>query len=82
MIQKGMKPTPNSIYLISYSGGYQFDKRRCDALITVDNEVLEGEVLDEVDVKGILTNLINWPPKMISLQSETDLGQVRLRVFL
>ncbi|CAM8332689.1 Peptidase S24/S26A/S26B/S26C domain-containing protein [Escherichia coli] len=59
VIEKGMKPTPDSIYLISYSGGCHFAKRRGNALITADGEVLEGEVLDEVDVKGILTHLIN-----------------------
>lgn len=59
VIEKGMKPTPDSTYLISYSGGCHFARRRGDALITVDGEVLEGEVLDEVDVKGVLTHLIN-----------------------
>ncbi|WP_421373514.1 hypothetical protein [Pseudocitrobacter faecalis] len=59
VIEKGMKPTPDSTYLISYSGGCHFARRRGDALITVDGEVLEGDVLDEVDVKGILTFLIN-----------------------
>ncbi|WP_454078409.1 hypothetical protein [Escherichia coli] len=59
VIEKGVKPSPDSTYLISYSGGCHFAKRRGDALITVDGEVLEGEVLDEVDVKGILTYLIN-----------------------
>ncbi|POT55323.1 hypothetical protein C3432_22960 [Citrobacter amalonaticus] len=60
VIERGLKPTPDSTYLISYSGGCHFAKRRGGALITVDGEVLEGEVLDEVDVKGILTHLINW----------------------
>lgn len=59
VIEKGLKPTPDSTYLISYSGGCHFARRRGDALITVDGEVLEGEVLDEVDVKGVLTHLIN-----------------------
>ncbi|NNS63249.1 hypothetical protein [Escherichia coli] len=59
VIEKGKKPLPDSTYLISYSGGCHFAKRRGGALITVDGEVLEGEVLDEVDVKGILTHLIN-----------------------
>ncbi|EIQ0040715.1 hypothetical protein LUG75_000119 [Escherichia coli] len=59
VIDEGMKPTPDSTYLISYSGGCHFAKRRGGALITIDGEVLEGEVLDEVDVKGILTYLIN-----------------------
>ncbi|HHJ2709858.1 TPA: hypothetical protein ACQIU0_004571 [Escherichia coli] len=59
VIEKGMKPTPDSTYLISYSGGCHFAKRRGNALITADGEVLEGEVLDEVDVKGVLTHLIN-----------------------
>ncbi|WP_306308082.1 hypothetical protein [Escherichia coli] len=54
-----MKTTPDSTYLISYSGGCHFAKRIGNALITVDGEVLEGEVLDEVDVKGVLTHLIN-----------------------
>lgn len=59
VIEKGMKPSPDSTYLISYSGGCHFARRRGDALITVDGEVLEGDVLDEVDVKGVLTHLIN-----------------------
>ncbi|HAN9123858.1 Uncharacterised protein [Escherichia coli] len=59
VIDNGMKPSPDSTYLISYSGGCHFAKRRGDALITVDGEVLEGEVLDDVDVKGVLTHLIN-----------------------
>lgn len=54
VIEKDMKPSPESTYLISYSGGCHFAKRRGDALITVD-----GEVLDEVDVKVVLTHLIN-----------------------
>ena len=59
VVEKGMKQIPDSTYLISYSGGCHFAKRRGGALITVDGEVLEGEVLDEVDVKGVVTHLIN-----------------------
>lgn len=59
VIEKGMKPMQDSTYLISYSGGCHFAKRRGDALITVDGEVLEGDILDEVEVKGVLTHLIN-----------------------
>lgn len=59
VIEKGLRTAPDSTYLISYSGGCHFAKRRGGALITVDGEVLEGEVLDEVEVKGVLTHLIN-----------------------
>lgn len=59
VIERGLKSTPDSTYLISYSGGCHFAKRRGGSLITVDGEVLEGEVLDEVEVKGVLTHLIN-----------------------
>lgn len=58
-IEKGVKPTTDSTCLILYPGSIHFAKHRDDPLITVDGEVLGGEVLDEVDVKGVLTHLIN-----------------------
>lgn len=44
VIEKGMKPSPGSTCLISYSGGCHFAKRRGDALITIDGEVLDDSV--------------------------------------
>lgn len=58
-VDSNMNQAKDSTYLISYSGGCHFARRRGDVLITVDGDVLEGEVLDEVDVNGILTHLIN-----------------------
>lgn len=49
VIEKDMKLISDNTHLITYPGSCHFAKRRGDALITV-----EGEVLDEVYVKGFL----------------------------
>lgn len=45
--------------LINNCGRIQFAKLMCESLIAVEGEVLEGEMLDEVDVIGVVTFLIN-----------------------
>ncbi|PVF74370.1 hypothetical protein CSC18_2260 [Klebsiella aerogenes] len=45
--------------LISFCGIIQFGIVRGRALITSEGEAIEGEALDDVEVKGVLTFLIN-----------------------
>lgn len=58
VVEIGMKIQQNSTLLISYSGGRHFAKRRGRSLITNDGEALEGDVLDEVEVIGVVTHMI------------------------
>ncbi|HGY1290580.1 TPA: hypothetical protein ACNUZJ_005393 [Raoultella ornithinolytica] len=44
--------------LIRYDGRMEFAKVMGRALITADGEAIEGEVLDDVEVGGVVTHTI------------------------
>ena len=53
------RPTQGDHVLIAYAGKTEFAVVRGQALITDDGEALEGEALDDVEVRGVVTYLIN-----------------------
>lgn len=58
VVERGIKLDKDSTLLISYCGGRHFAKFRDRSLITDDGEALEGDVLDEVEVIGVVTHMI------------------------
>ncbi|HBX2115321.1 TPA: hypothetical protein MHS11_001847 [Klebsiella aerogenes] len=54
-----MKPKQNSTVMITYSGITDFAKVMGRSLITRDGEAIEGDALDEVEIKGVVTFIIN-----------------------
>ena len=58
VVERGMRPQKGSTLLISYSGGRHFAKWCGRSLITYDGEALEGGVLDEVEVIGVVTHMV------------------------
>lgn len=59
VIDISMRPKQNSTVMITYSGITDFAKVMGRALITRDGEVIEGEALNDVEVKGVVTFIIN-----------------------
>lgn len=53
------RPKQGDHLLISFCGSTQFAFVRGQALITDDGEAIEGEFLNDVEVKGVITFLIN-----------------------
>ncbi|MEZ3620165.1 hypothetical protein [Klebsiella pneumoniae] len=50
-----LKPKQGSQVLIQHGGGMQLATLRGRSLITEDGEAIEGEVLDDVTVAGVVT---------------------------
>ncbi|HDY7326924.1 TPA: hypothetical protein RRE02_000032 [Klebsiella pneumoniae] len=59
VINVSIRPKQGSHVLISFCGSTQFAVVRGRALITSDGEAIEGEALNDVEVKGVVTYLIN-----------------------
>lgn len=59
VLDLSLKPKQNSMVMISYSGITDFAKVMGRSLITRDGEAIEGDALDEVEVKGVVTFIIN-----------------------
>ncbi|WP_407609065.1 hypothetical protein [Klebsiella aerogenes] len=59
VIDVSRRPKQGEHVLVSFCGIIQFGIVRGRALITSDGEVIEGDALDDVEVKGVLTFLIN-----------------------
>ncbi|HCM7359278.1 TPA: hypothetical protein N3288_001723 [Klebsiella aerogenes] len=59
VIDVSLKPKQNSTVMIAYSGITDFAKVMGRSLITRDGEAIEGDALDEVEVKGVVTFIIN-----------------------
>ncbi|MGX6597394.1 hypothetical protein ACWM6M_15410 [Klebsiella quasivariicola] len=53
-----LKPKQGSQVLIQHGGGTQLARLRGQSLITEDGEAIEGEVLDDVTVAGVVTHVI------------------------
>lgn len=53
------RPKQGDHVLIVYAGKTEFAVVRGQALITDDGEALEGDALDDVEVRGVVTYLIN-----------------------
>ncbi|WP_370610935.1 hypothetical protein [Klebsiella aerogenes] len=59
VIDVSRRPKQGDHVLISCCGMIQFGIVRGRALVTSDGETIEGDALDDVEVKGVLTFLIN-----------------------
>lgn len=59
VVDRRGKPDASHILLISFHGHRQFARLADGALITEDDEAIEGEVLDDVEVIGVVTHIIN-----------------------
>ena len=59
VIDISMRPKQNSTVMITYSGITDFAKVMGRTLITRDGEAIEGEALNDVEVKGVVTFIIN-----------------------
>ncbi|HBQ0466159.1 TPA: hypothetical protein L7I91_004815 [Klebsiella aerogenes] len=59
VIDISMRPKQNGTVMITYSGITDFAKVMGRALITRDGEAIEGEALNDVEVKGVVTFIIN-----------------------
>lgn len=53
-----LKPKQGSQVLIQHGGGTELATLRGRALITEDGEAIEGEVLNDVTVAGVVTHVI------------------------
>lgn len=59
VIDVSLKPKLNSTVMIAYSGITDFAKVMGRTLITRDGEAIEGEALNDVEIKGVVTFIIN-----------------------
>ncbi|PLO71737.1 hypothetical protein CWN49_09350 [Klebsiella michiganensis] len=59
IINVSIRPKQGSHVLISFCGSTQFAIVHGRALITSDGEAIEGGALNDVEVKGVVTYLIN-----------------------
>ncbi|HDY8360866.1 TPA: hypothetical protein RRG98_004231, partial [Klebsiella pneumoniae] len=59
VIDVSLKPKQRDTALITYAGQTDFAKIMGRSLITRDGEAIEGEALNDVEVKGVVTFIIN-----------------------
>lgn len=62
VVDVSVKPHKGCIMIVSHFGRVQFAVCRGDALVMCDGEAVEGEALNDVEVKGVVTFLINRAP--------------------
>lgn len=59
IINVARTPGVGDIVLISFCGRLDFATVQGKALITTDGEAIEGDALDDADVLGVVTHLLN-----------------------
>lgn len=59
VIERGSKPKTGDYVLISWLGHNYFARPAGKSLITEDGEAIEGDALDDVEVIGVVTWLVN-----------------------
>lgn len=59
VINTSIKPNEGQVMYVSHFGSVYFAVRHGDALLLSDGEAIEGEALDDVEVIGVVTFLIN-----------------------
>ncbi|WP_312626713.1 hypothetical protein [Scandinavium sp.] len=59
VVDRSGKPGAPHVLLIAYQGHREFARLAGGALITEDGEAIEGEGLDDVEVIGVVTHIIN-----------------------
>ena len=59
VLDLSLKVTQGSVLLIRLAGELQFAKLMGRSFITVEGESIEGDAMDEVEVLGVATHVIN-----------------------
>jgi len=59
VVEKGSQPKAGEYVLINWLGRNYFARPAGKSLITEDGEAIEGEALDDVEVIGVVTWLVN-----------------------
>ena len=59
VVERGSKPKTGDYVLVSWLGHNYFARPAGRVLITEDGEAIEGEALDDVEVIGVVTWLVN-----------------------
>ena len=59
VVEKGSRPKAGEYVLVSWLGRSYFARPAGKALITEDGEAIEGDALDDVEVIGVVTWLVN-----------------------
>jgi len=59
VVEKGSQPKAGEYVLINWLGRNYFARPAGKALITEDGEAIEGDALDDVNVIGVVTWLVN-----------------------
>lgn len=59
VVEKGSRPKVGEYVLVSWLGRNYFARPAGKSLITEDGEAIEGEALDDVEVIGVVTWLVN-----------------------
>ncbi|HBT3003184.1 TPA: hypothetical protein MBF22_000724 [Klebsiella aerogenes] len=59
VVERSSSPLATAVLLISYCGVQQFARFLGGSLITEDSEVIEGDVLADVELIGVVTHIIS-----------------------
>lgn len=59
VVERSSSPLATAVLLISYCGVQQFARFLGGSLITEDGEVIEGDVLADVELIGVVTHIIS-----------------------
>lgn len=59
VVERGSKPKTGDYVLVSWLGHNYFARPAGKSLITEDGEAIEGDALDDVEVIGVVTWLVN-----------------------
>lgn len=59
VVERSSAPLASAVLLISYCGVQQFARFLGGALITEDGEAIEGDVLADVELIGVVTHIIS-----------------------
>ncbi|KIU31099.1 hypothetical protein [Atlantibacter hermannii] len=59
VVEKGSRPKAGEYLLVNWLGCNYFARPAGKALITEDGEAIEGEALDDIEVIGVVTWLVN-----------------------
>lgn len=59
VVERSSAPLATAVLLISYCGVQQFARFLSGSLITEDGEAIEGDVLADVELIGVVTHIIS-----------------------
>ncbi|HBT3147019.1 TPA: hypothetical protein MBF30_002159 [Klebsiella aerogenes] len=61
VVERSSAPLATAVLLISYCGVQQFARFIGGSLITEDGEAIEGDMLADVELIGVVTHIISKP---------------------